>query len=153
MSPEGWSSPSLARTWIASVNFLRAQAEARACYWLLLTSGFRTYRFLPLFWRHFSPRFDGASSRNEQRLLGHLARERYRDSFDAASGIVRFAHPQKLRPTLAEIPSGRMRDPHVAFFLERNPGHATGDELACLVEIDESNLTAAGRRMVSPIAE
>jgi len=41
-----------------------------------------------------------------------------------------------------------MDDPHVAFFVRRNPGHARGDELACLCELNESNLTRAGRRMV-----
>jgi hypothetical protein len=29
-----------------------------------------------------------------------------------------------------------------------NPGHANGDELACLTEISRSNLTPAGERMV-----
>jgi hypothetical protein len=41
-----------------------------------------------------------------------------------------------------------MDDPHVACFAARNPGHARGDELACLCELTESNLTRAGRRMV-----
>jgi hypothetical protein len=43
VSPEAWSSPALARTWIAAVNHLRTTFPPRPCYWLLLTSGFRTY--------------------------------------------------------------------------------------------------------------
>jgi hypothetical protein len=39
-------------------------------------------------------------------------------------------------------------DAHVQYFLQRNPGHAEGDELACLTELDDANLNAAGRRMV-----
>ena len=31
-----------------------------------------------------------------------------------------------------------MPDPHVAFFLERNPGFVQGDELVCLTKIDEA---------------
>jgi hypothetical protein len=38
-------------------------------------------------------------------------------------------------------------DPHVAFFLNRNPGWRRGDELVCLTEIAFENLTPAGRRM------
>jgi hypothetical protein len=34
--------------------------------------------------------------------------------------------------------------------MERNPGHADGDELVCLAELSDANLTAAGRRMVRP---
>jgi hypothetical protein len=148
MAPEAWNSPALARKWIAAVNFLRARSEGRPCYWLLLTSGFRTYRFLPLFWREFHPCFDRPAPEYEQQLLVHLARARYGAAFDAAAGLVRFPRPQKLRGALRAIPPGRERDPHVAFFLTQNPGHAAGDELACLARIDEANLTAAGRRMV-----
>ena len=61
---------------------------------------------------------------------------------------MRFERPQILRPHLAGIPPQRMDDPHVAFFVRRNPGHIRGDELACLCELSEDNLTRAGRRMV-----
>jgi hypothetical protein len=53
-----------------------------------------------------------------------------------------------LRPHLAGIPAARLDDPHVAFFARVNPGHVRGDELACLCELADSNLTRAGRRMV-----
>lgn len=143
VAPEAWGSPALARTWIAAVDHLRAQFPDRPCWWLLLTSGFRTYRFLPVFWREFFPRHDAPTPPNARRLLDHLARARYGDRYDAVAGLVRFPHPQKLRA----LPAARMKDAHVAFFHARNPGHAGGDELACLAEISDANLTAAGRRM------
>jgi hypothetical protein len=149
VAPEAWRSPALARTWIAAVNHLRATFPARPCYWLLLTSGFRTYRFLPVFWREFFPRHDAPTPTSAQRLLNYLARSRYGDSFDSEKGIVRFPHPQRLRGRLGNLPTGRESDAHVAFFLARNPGHMAGDELACITEISEDNLTPAGRRMVS----
>ncbi len=62
-------------------------------------------------------------------------------------GIVRFPEPQVLREGLDEVPEGRLADPHVAYFLERNPGWVRGDELICLTEIAEGNLTPAGWRM------
>ncbi|MCX6951148.1 MAG: hypothetical protein NTV51_03040 [Verrucomicrobia bacterium] len=148
VAPEAWGSPALARAWIASVNHLRATLPPRPCYWLLLTSGFRTYRFLPVFWQQFFPHHARSTPPATQRLLDHLAGERYGGAFDRASGVVRFPHPQSLRATLASVPAGRIADPHVAFFLRRNPLHAAGEELVCLTEIHEGNLTAAGRRMV-----
>src|SRR5690349_23459155 len=42
----------------------------------------------------------------------------------------------------------RLKDPHVSFFINANPGHVGGDELACLAELSRANLTPAGRRMV-----
>lgn len=147
MSPEAWRKPALSRSWIGAVNFLRRQS-GHPCHWLLLTSGYRTYRFLPVFWREFHPRFDVSMPPGSRRLRDALASAQYGDCYDAARGIVRFPFPQRLRGALAGVPAGRETDPHVAFFLEKNPRHGEGDELACITEITESNLTAAGRRMV-----
>jgi hypothetical protein len=76
-----------------------------------------------------------------------LAEERLGGLYSKEQGVVRFPQPQRLRGELALVPEGRLADPHVAFFLAKNPGWAEGDELACLTEIAETNLTAAGRRM------
>ena len=149
VAPEAWGSPALARTWIAAVNHLSAASSARPCYWLLLTSGFRTYRFLPVFWREFFPQYALKTPAAAQRLLDQLASAHYGPSYDPATGIVRFAHPQRLRGKLGETPENRALDPHIAFFLSRNPGYRHGDELACIAEISEQNLTAAGRRMIA----
>lgn len=144
---EAWGSAGLARSWIGSIRALRRLHPRGRLYWLLLTSGFRTYRFLPVFWREFHPRCDAATPPEEAARLAFLASERFGARYRAESGIVRLDAPQVLRGELAEIPAARRADPHVAFFLERNPGWIRGDELACLTEIAEHNLTPAGRRM------
>lgn len=149
MARDAWGSTALPRAWIETVNELRATYSRGPLYWLLLTSGFRTYRFLSVFWRAFWPRFDVTPDPGRKRLLNHLAAERFGNQFDAESGIVRFQRPQRLRSELAEVPVGRIADPHVACFLARNPGHAHGDELVCLAELSAANLTAAGRRMLA----
>lgn len=149
VAPEAWGTSALARTWITTVNRLRAEHPERKCYWLLLTSGFRTYRFLPVFWREFYPRFDAETPVSHDRLMRQLAREHYETSYDESTGLVRFPRPQRLRGALAEVPPGRRIDSHVAFFIARNPGHARGDELVCLTEIADHNLTPAGRRMLT----
>lgn len=148
VAPEAWGSPVLARAWIAMVRDVQRGRADERWMWLLLSSGFRTYRFLPLFWREFWPRHDAPTPPDAARLLDRLARARFGDAFDAAAGIVRFARPQRLRGALAEVPEGRQHDPHVAFFLARNPGHRDGDELVCLTDVGDANLTAAGRRML-----
>ena len=148
VAPEAWGGMTLPRAWIAAVNRVRATLAPARCVWLLLTSGFRTYRFLPVFWREFWPRCDAPTPVAPARLAAHLAREKFGGGFDAGSGIVRLPNPQRLRAGLNEVPAGRARDSHIAFFLARNPGHARGDELVCLTELTAENLTAAGRRMV-----
>jgi hypothetical protein len=148
MAPEAWGSPALARGWIALVHAIRAARPEEPWYWLLLSSGFRTYRFLPVFWREYWPRFDSQPGAELRDLMGALARTQFGDAYDERAGVVRFERPHQLRPHLAAVPEGRDADPHIRFFLERNPGHARGDELVCLADLADSNLTAAGRRMV-----
>jgi hypothetical protein len=142
-----WATAALPKSWIAAVRALRERHPRGRLLWLLLTSGFRTYRFLPVFWREFWPRPDSETPAEVRALRDHLARERFGPLFDAAAGVVRFPQPQVLREGLDAIPKGRLADPHVAFFLEQNPGWEQGDELVCLTELTEDNLTPAGRRM------
>jgi hypothetical protein len=155
VDPSAWSSTALPRAWIAAVRAIRPHDPDRPLLWLLLTSGMRTYRLLTTFWREFIPGGDvGPDSLVSPRLLATLAARRYGSMYNRHEGIVRLERPQRLRAHLLAVPDGRATDPHVAFFLRANPGHATGDELVCLASLEDDNLTRAGRRMVaSAVAE
>jgi hypothetical protein len=146
-----WGSPALPIAWLAAARSLTTGAAAENVYWLLLTSGFRTYRFLPVFWREFYPRCETPAM--PKSLVDALATERFGTRYDADRGIVRFARPQVLVPELLDVPSGRMMDEHVTFFLERNPGYTAGDELVCLTNIGDANLTPAGRRIARSVGK
>lgn len=151
VAPEAWGSTALARGWIGCVRELRESYPRGPYYWLLLTSGFRTYRFLPVFWREFHPRFDAVMPPEQRKIRDHLAAERFGPTYDPVSGLVRFTHPQRLRGALSTVPDGRVNDPHIGFFVSQNPGHAQGDELVCLTELSDENLTRAGCRMITPM--
>lgn len=138
-----WGSNALARTWLEAVR--RWQSDV-PLYWLLITSGFRTYRFLPVFWKEFCPRHDSPAL---PAMLIALARERFGGRYDPATGIVRFAAPQVLRNGFGEITPSRLGNPHVDFFARVNPGHARGDELVCLCPLTRANQTSAGRKLVA----
>ncbi len=148
VAPEAWGTAYFPRAWIGAVYRLRESYPNGRLVWLLLTSGYRTYRFLPVFWQTFYPRWDEPTPIRWKTLLDTLAKDRFGRAYDPATGIVRFDRPQKLRGRLSEIPAGRADDPHVAFFLKANPGHAEGDELVCVADLDPINLSAAGRRVV-----
>jgi hypothetical protein len=140
-----WGSPALPGTWIRAVKQLSAMNCDGDVYWLLLTSGYRTYRFLPVFFRSFYPRFDEETSGSA--LLDAIAIERFGSRYDPRTGVVRFSRPQVLAPDLLDVSKGRADDAHVRFFLARNPGYVRGDELVCLTRIHDDNLTPAGKRM------
>lgn len=150
VDPRCWHTPALPKAWIASVRVVHEQSGGGPLWWLLISSGFRTYRLLPVFWREFFPRHD-APEPNEIATWRHqLADERFGACYDRRAGVVRFAKPQNLKAHLGGIPIGKLADPHVAFFARANPCHAQGDELVCITRLDDANLTPAGRRMVAP---
>jgi hypothetical protein len=147
IDPSIWSSAILPKAWIAAINYLHRRYAPGKLYWLLICSGFRTYRFLPTFWQTFYPRYDRETPAAVAALITFLAESYYQNCYEPATGIVRFSNPQVLRSQLLEIPSGRQTNPHVRFFEQQNPGYRHGDELVCLTEICPDNLTRAGQRM------
>jgi hypothetical protein len=147
---EWWGSSALPLTWLRAVRQITPLYGNRHVYWLLLTSGFRTYRFLPVFFAEFVPCRDRTTVPNRA-LLNALATAQFGHRFDPAAGIVRLARPQVLAPELLDVPQGRTRDPHVAYFMERNPGYVRGDELVCLARVADDNLTTAARRIARSV--
>lgn len=144
--PSIWSSPILAQAWSKTLRYLY-QTDTIPLYWLLISSGYRTYRLLGLGFQQFYPCHDRPTPPPTQQLIHHLAQSQFQDCYDPAAGLVRFPQPQKLRPHLRDIAPDRLKDPHIAFFLQQNPHYAEGDELVCLAEVVETNLTRAGQRL------
>lgn len=116
MDPSGWSSSALSRCWISSVNQLRRDYATGRLYWLLICGGYRTYRFLPIFWQEFYPRSDEQRPTRISLLMQFLANDRFRNYYNPKTGIVRFPDPHILRNSLLGIPSERLQDPHIRFF-------------------------------------
>jgi hypothetical protein len=147
VDPSAWGSSALPKAWVSAINQLRRSYSQGRFYWLLICSGYRTYRFLPVFAKTFYPCHDRPTPPDVQAMINFFARSQYQDLYHADTGIIQLLHPQQLRPGLDGIPAGRLGDPHIDFFNRINPLHDNGDELVCLTEICESNLTAAGRRI------
>ena len=145
---EHWGQQALHRVMGRHMLDLAERSLPTPTFWLLISSGYKTYRFLPLFCREFFPRYDAPTPSGTRLLLDELAGIKFGAEYHREDGVVRFAEPAPLRPGVAEIDETRLRDPHVAFFAHANPGHSRGDELVCLAELAPSNLTPAGRRFL-----
>jgi hypothetical protein len=146
---EHWGDQSLARVWGRLALSLMDAAKGAELYWFLISKGFRTYRYLPVFFHDYHPRPGVAVPPEVLAVMAALGRRKFGALYEAGTGIVR-AGPTKdrLRPSLAEIPRARLADPHVLFFAHRNPGHARGDELCCLAPLTRANFTAAAYRVI-----
>jgi hypothetical protein len=150
---EYWGDTLLSRLWahtiFSSADLILAANAAARVYWFLICSGYRTWRFLPVFFREFYPNPEAATPPQLQRLMDTLGRQKFGDQYLPGAGVVRFRSAAPLRPGISDVTEERMHDPYVAFFARMNPGHVGGDELACLTEVSRANLTRAGVRMVA----
>ncbi len=145
---EHWGQQVLHRVMGQHMLDLAQRSAPTPTFWLLISSGYKTYRFLPLFCREFFPRYDAPTPSGMRLLIDELAGNKFGPEYHREAGVVRFSEPAPLRPGVAEIDQIRLRDPHVAFFAHVNPGHSMGDELVCIAELAPSNLTSAGRRFL-----
>jgi hypothetical protein len=147
-----WGEQQLGHAWGRFVADLRAEEPEVPLYWFLISKGYRTYLFLPLFFHDFFPRHDQVTPPREQKILDTLATTRYPQHYVRESGLIVFPESHgNLNPELAEIEPRRLRNPHVRFFLSKNPGFASGHELACVAEISAENMRSYGARMLSEI--
>ena len=145
--PAYWGTPELPTAWIKTVLEKSANMP-QPLYWLLISSGYKTYRFLTVFYKDFYPRHNKPTPPETQSILQQLASERFGADYLPDKGIVRFTDgATPLREGVAEVTDERLRDPHVAFYIQANPGHAHGDELVCITRIHLDNFTPAGKRM------
>jgi hypothetical protein len=144
-----WGEQELGRCWCRYVSSVFWEEPDVPLYWFLISKGYRTYLYLPLFFESFYPNCEAPTPAFEQRVLDTLAAAKFPGHYCPESGLVEFPQSQgQLKPHLAEIPARRLRDPHVQFFLKRNPGYASGHELACLAEISPSNMKLFAARIL-----
>lgn len=117
-------------------------------YWFLISKGYRTYRFMPVFFNRYWPTPWAPTPKKIASLLHAIAEHKFGDSYDRRTGIIRPRNGDCLTATDACVTASRRLDPDVAFFLSRNPGYARGDELACLAPVSRENLNAHADRVI-----
>lgn len=149
IAPEHWGDVALSHVWGQLALSLIDQHPLVPLYWLLISKGYKTYRFLPLFFHEFYPRHDADMPPWAGAVIDAFGRHKSPRSYDAAAGIVRADEGKdRLRPGVADLTDQRLRDPHVRFFVQRNPGYARGDELCCIAPLTRENFTPAAYRVI-----
>ena len=151
-----WSRNPLAQVWGRFALSLIDDTRNASLVWFLTTKGYKTYRFLPVFFHDFYPRYDTITPAWAADWIAALARSKYPGGYDPQHGVLRWGSSAcQLRNGVAEVTEGRLRDPHIEYFTQRNPGHARGDELCCLAPLTRHNFTRAAYRVIgtqAPVA-
>lgn len=139
VAPGFWGQTALQRAFIWYLMTQRHARPGRPVYWFLITKGYRTYLLISRYFPNHWPRHDAPMPGSESALLDSLCQAKFGAAWDANAGLLRYAGKDAVRlaEELAHVPKRLEDDPDVAFFLQKNPRWAEGDELCCLARADD----------------
>ena len=147
--PNYWARNPLARLWGQLALALIDDPSTGPLYWFLISKGYKTYRFLPVFFREFFPRYDCDTPTWAARLIKEIAVQRFNTAYDSSQGVIRGnENACRLRESVADVTPDRCKDPHIEFFAKINPGHTLGDELCCLAPLKRDNFNKLAYRVI-----
>lgn len=144
-----WGEQELVKGWCRFAALVRSESPNTPLYWFLISKGYRTYLYLPIFFHTFYPRYDFATPPLEKEIMDALADAKFAEYYDPKSGLIEFPKSRgQVVKDLAGIPPNRLRNAHVRFFLLRNPHYAQGTELVCLAKIAPDNMRGLAARII-----
>jgi hypothetical protein len=133
---EYWGQKQLQLAFARLLVTLKLRAPRRPLYWFLISKGYRTYLLLANAFPISVPRAGVTEDLRLRAMLDELADERFGDQYDRTRGVVRYAtQHERVRDGIAPVTAAALAHGHVRFFVERNPDHARGVELACLAHV------------------
>ena len=151
VNPKFWGSNPLAKLWGQLTLALIDRYPHEDLFWFLISKGYKTYRFLPVFFNEFFPRSATQTPPWAVNVLHDIASAKFGDRYDSQHGIVRAELDGcRLKSGVADI-SQRVSDPNVQFFQSANPGHTRGDELCCLARLSRENFRPSAWKVIGPL--
>ncbi len=84
-----WGDNALTHVWGRLALSLIDEEPAAELYWFLISKGYKTYRFLPLFFHSFYPHPQRPTPDAVTTIVDALACEKYPRDYDAGRGVIR----------------------------------------------------------------
>jgi len=145
---EYWGQTGLVKQWFRYALDVDDSSPS-STYWLLVSKGYKTYRFLPTYFNEFYPRHDKDTPEFEKKVLDSFATKKYPENYDPVKGLVIFdGTADRLKEGVADITETKLRNPSIAFFNKINPNHLRGDELACIAKISRENFRSSAKKFI-----
>jgi hypothetical protein len=142
-----WHSNPLAKIWGKMAMELLNSSSGYELYWLLLSKGVRTYRYLPVFFHEFYPTPNKSTPEFIRNLIAVAVKYKNMKYFNRKTGILHAEH-YSLNTDFAKIEEQRLKDKYINFFVKRNPGYIKGDELCCVAPISKENFRTSAYRVM-----
>lgn len=138
VSPEYWQKSHLSGAFCHLMTYLIKEFPDSPLYWFLTSKGYRTFRYLPVFFKSFYP--DIELDQHLKKVLDSVAENQFPSRYNPETGIIKPGKMDNLlKNTHYTIPDNRGNNQHINFFLKKNPGYINGDELACIAAIKKDN--------------
>ena len=141
----------LMRAWWKFSYTVQQNNPDKSVFWLLISKGWRTYKFFPMFLKKIYPTYRYETPQEVQEFINRLALTKFGDCYK--DGIVVPEKPDMLKSGKNDVPKRRINDSDVMFFLKKNPEFYKGNELVCLAELSVANLTKAGLRLLHGVKD
>ncbi|KAA3621964.1 MAG: hypothetical protein DWQ02_26845 [Bacteroidetes bacterium] len=135
-----WRSIQLPRTFWDMIQSISRNNPGKRIFWMLISKGVRTYRFLPVFYNSFYPSYQHPIPEDIQLFMHKIGKYIFPERYDPGSGIIKSFGKHQFLKLQYHPRKDRNKDLHERFFYEKNPKFYEGDELLCLVETKLSNL-------------
>jgi len=139
-----WGKNDLMPSWLNNAMSHAEKFDGKT-YWLLLTKGYKTYKFLHTFFHKFYPCVEDETPQKLQEVIDKFAIEQFGNRYQ--NGIYT-AGKDFLKEEFDDADETKMKNKHTAFFLEKNPNYKIGDELVCLAELSLDNLNRLGLKIL-----
>lgn len=146
-----WGTFELPRVWFRAIFNLTNGYDCRV-FWILLTKGYKTYKFLPAFMKTYYPNYKESTPKFEKDIIDTFCTQKFGDLFDKESGILLMnGKKDSLKEGVADIEEKHLKNQCIKFFCERNPGYIYGNELVSISELSRENLRKMSKKFIEDL--
>jgi hypothetical protein len=121
-------------------------------YWMLISKGVRTFKFLPVYFIEYFPRYGTVTPAPVKLIMDTLASDMYPSQYDQENRVIRaLPEGQYLREEFQQ--SNQTGNADLNIFFTLNPGYVHGDELVCLTQLSFDNLRPFIKRVLIKVLQ
>lgn len=144
---EYWGSVALPVAFLELVNRIKQEHPCEKLYWMLISKGLRTYKFLSVFLSEYYPHHSLPIPADIKNMMNLAASKKFGQKFIPETGIIEAkANDQYLKEEYQ--PEEKKQNLAASYFFSANPGYAKGDELLCFAELNDENIHPFIKRVV-----
>ena len=139
---------SLPLTWLQFVYKLSGRKKNYYFFWFMLSKGYKTYRLLPRFFKHFYPSYNKEFPKDKKNILTKFAKNKFNNNYSAKTDIFIPNDNYFVKKGKKEIQKDLLKNPHIKFFFEKNVNFYKGHELVCFAEISKKNFNPLAKILI-----